>query len=268
MNLKVVGRLSSRYGGEMLTRGQSLADQVHKALLNWIQTHQVEQNGGALPSETEFAEIFSTSRATVREALARLERERLVIRRHGAGTFISPSFQKLSNTINELNDPLIMINRQGASAVVDKLEYFLGPVSEDSGRVLEIKPDDMVVHLRLCYLLDGVPTIGLEAIIPVLEFYVDNSSLPAFSRLARFASEVSGWNATHSIANIQAATADEPITSLLQIPVGHPVMVMKEVYFTDLGQPAFQSTLYILSNKVELDLLRNSDQSMNQIVIW
>ncbi len=252
----------------MITRSQSLADQLHKELLNWIHTNRTGQNGGSLPSETEFAEMFSTSRATIREALARLERERLVIRRHGAGTFISPSFHKLSDTINELNDPLTMIKRQGTNASVEKLEYSLGPVSEDSCHTLEIKEGDLAVHLHIRYVSYGAPVATLKAVIPVLDFYVNNSSLPHFSGLAHFASEVSGWTATHSIANIQAAAAAEPIASLLHIPTGHPLMVMKELYLTDLGQPAFQSTLYILSDKVELNLLRNSDQSMNQIVIW
>jgi GntR family transcriptional regulator len=252
----------------MITRGQSLADQVRKGLLDWIQTNQMGQNGKALPSETEFAEMFSTSRATVREALARLERERLIIRRHGAGTFISPSFHKLSNTLNELDDPLTLIQRQGVAAVVEKLGHFLGPVSEEAATVLEINLGDLAVHLQLRYLVDTVPTAALEAVIPVLEFYVDNTNLPPFSGLARFASEVSGWNATHTIANIQATAATEHAASLLQIDVGHPILMMKELYLTDLGQPAFQSTLYFLSNKVELNLLRNSDQSTNQIVIW
>jgi DNA-binding GntR family transcriptional regulator len=101
-----------------------------------------------------------------------------------------------------------------------------------------------------------------------LEFYTDNAKLPPFSGLARFASEISGWNATHTITNIQAIGAMEPIASLLKINAGHPILLMKELYLTDLGQPAFQSTIYFLSNKVELNLLRNSDQSLNQIVIW
>lgn len=252
----------------MITRGQSLADQVRKGLLDWIQTNQMGQNGKALPSETEFAEMFSTSRATVREALARLERERLIIRRHGAGTFISPSFHKLSNTLNELDDPLTLIQRQGASTVVEKLGYTLSPVSEDTANILAINPGDLAAHLQLRYLVDTVPAAVLEAVIPVLELYVANANLPPFSGLARFASEVSGWNATHTIANIQAIAATEHIASLAQIDVGHPILMMKELYLTDLGQPAFHSTLYILSNKAELNLLRNSDQSTNQIVIW
>lgn len=252
----------------MITRGQSLADQLHKEILNWIQSNRAGENGGALPSETELSEMFSTSRATVREALAQLERERLVIRRQGSGTYISPAFHKLSNTLNELNDPLTMIERTGTIATVGKLEYRLSPVSEDSARVLEIKPHDMAVHLRILYLLDSAPAALLEAVIPVFEFYTDSSSLPPFSSLGRFASEVSGWKATHSIATLRAVAATNPTASLLQVSVGQPLMAMEELCLTDSGQPCFSNFIYLLSNKVELDLLRNSDQFVNQVVIW
>jgi GntR family transcriptional regulator len=43
--------------------------------------------GRPLPSEPKLAEEFGVSRTTVRRALARLEDEQLILRRHGSGTF-------------------------------------------------------------------------------------------------------------------------------------------------------------------------------------
>ncbi|MEI7850023.1 MAG: GntR family transcriptional regulator [Chloroflexota bacterium] len=252
----------------MITRNQSLADQVHKEILNWIQANQADNARVTLPSETDLSDLFSTSRATVREALAQLERERLVIRRQGAGTYVSPAFHKLSNTINELNDPLILIGRNGTSATIGTLNLNLVPVDADSARNLEIKTGDSAVQLRILYLLDGEPAAGLEALIPAFEFYTSNPNLPPFSGLIRFAFEVSGRTATHSIATLRAVSASASLAGLLQVPTGQPLMSMEELYLTELGGPAFHSTLSILSNKVELDMLRNSDQSDHQIAIW
>jgi len=44
---------------------------------------------GKIPSERELMDIFSVSRTTVREAVAALEREGVVEKRHGKGTFIT-----------------------------------------------------------------------------------------------------------------------------------------------------------------------------------
>lgn len=51
--------------------------------------------GERLPSEAELSKQLGVSRATLREALRLLEEEKIVIRRHGVGTFINskPVFQ-------------------------------------------------------------------------------------------------------------------------------------------------------------------------------
>ncbi|WP_246075625.1 GntR family transcriptional regulator [Nonomuraea terrae] len=47
--------------------------------------------GGALPSEARLRRRYGASRTTVRQALAVLEREGLVVARHGRGRFVRPS---------------------------------------------------------------------------------------------------------------------------------------------------------------------------------
>jgi GntR family transcriptional regulator len=252
----------------MVNRNQPLSDQIHRELLNWIQSDKSEGNSRGLPSEAELAEMFSTSRATIREALSRLENERLVIRRQGSGTFISPAFPKLSKTINKLIDPLLMIGGNGKNATIGSLQYSLDQVRENSAHRLKIKPGDQAVHLHILYMQDDAPAAEMQAVIPVFKFYKDQASLPHFTNLIRFVSEVSGWNATHCITALRAVGATEQQASLLQVPAGQPLLVLEELFLTDLGNPAFDSTLYLLSNKVELDLLRNAEENFNQIAIW
>jgi GntR family transcriptional regulator len=65
---------------------QRLADNAYEA-------------GRPLPSEPKLAEEFGVSRTTVRRALARLESEQLIVRRHGSGTF--PLRAPLTNAIRD-----------------------------------------------------------------------------------------------------------------------------------------------------------------------
>ena len=53
-----------------------------------IETGQLRP-GERLPSEAELSKQLGVSRATLREALRLLEEEKIVIRRHGVGTFIN-----------------------------------------------------------------------------------------------------------------------------------------------------------------------------------
>ena len=66
--------------------------------------------GEKLPAERTFASAFGASRATIRTALSRLETERLVTRRIGAGTFVNTSVQAANEDVAELTSPLELID--------------------------------------------------------------------------------------------------------------------------------------------------------------
>jgi DNA-binding FadR family transcriptional regulator len=65
--------------------------------------------GEKLPAERNFASAFGASRATIRTALSRLETERLVTRRLGAGTFVNTALQAANAEVAELTSPLELI---------------------------------------------------------------------------------------------------------------------------------------------------------------
>jgi len=65
--------------------------------------------GEKLPAERTFASAFGASRATIRTALSRLETERLVTRRTGAGTFVNSSVAAADEDVAELTSPLELI---------------------------------------------------------------------------------------------------------------------------------------------------------------
>lgn len=67
-------------------------------------------HGEKLPAERQFAEAFGASRATIRSALIRLETERLVTRRLGAGTFVNYENHGDAEDVAELTSPLELID--------------------------------------------------------------------------------------------------------------------------------------------------------------
>lgn len=71
---------------EPLDRPASLAARVANNLRKELRSRYVV--GGQLPSEPELAVQLGVSRGTVRQALTMLEREGMIIRRQGAGTYV------------------------------------------------------------------------------------------------------------------------------------------------------------------------------------
>lgn len=58
--------------------------------------------GKKLPSEAELGRALGVSRVTLREALKVLEREGMLISRHGKGTFVSADWSFFNRTLNQL----------------------------------------------------------------------------------------------------------------------------------------------------------------------
>jgi GntR family transcriptional repressor for pyruvate dehydrogenase complex len=69
------------------SRPSRLADQLYGQILDRIVSGALPE-GEKLPSESQLCELYSVSRPVVREALSRLQADRVVISRHGSGTFV------------------------------------------------------------------------------------------------------------------------------------------------------------------------------------
>jgi GntR family transcriptional repressor for pyruvate dehydrogenase complex len=67
---------------------KGLPDQIYGDILNRILEGEYKE-GERLPTEHALAERFSTSRPTVREALARLRADGIISTRHGSGTTVA-----------------------------------------------------------------------------------------------------------------------------------------------------------------------------------
>jgi DNA-binding FadR family transcriptional regulator len=82
-----------------------ITEQLRQAILNGRYIH-----GEKLPAERQFASAFGASRATIRTALDRLETERLVTRRLGAGTFVNCRTRAETEDVAQLTSPLELID--------------------------------------------------------------------------------------------------------------------------------------------------------------
>ncbi|MFF2651719.1 GntR family transcriptional regulator [Streptomyces sp. NPDC058045] len=78
-----------------VARHARIADELRHRITNGNLTA-----GDQLPPESDLIKQYETSRQTVREALAALENEGLIVRRHGRGNFVRPSSGHTTYTPN------------------------------------------------------------------------------------------------------------------------------------------------------------------------
>src|SRR5258706_9698667 len=86
------------------SNGTRAYERIQQAVLKQIQSHQMKP-GDPVASERELARLHGVSPMTARHALALLEREGVVERRPGAGTFVAPPrihFNKLMSYTEQM----------------------------------------------------------------------------------------------------------------------------------------------------------------------
>lgn len=108
-----------------------------------------------LPSERELVNRFGVSRATVRQAIGRLEEEGLVYRTQGSGTFVAdPATISKSLVLTSFTEDMRSRRLTPDSRLLDLATR---PAPVTVARDLELSPGAEVVHVRRLRLADGLP---------------------------------------------------------------------------------------------------------------
>jgi GntR family transcriptional regulator len=120
-----------------------------------------------LPGERTLCELLNVSRMTLRRAIAQLVSEGLLIRRHGAGTFIHRTALRVDQPSSRLTSFTEDMRLRGFEASSRELErgVFL-PTPEDA-MMLGIRPDERVLRWRRLRLASSMPMAIEHAIVPL-----------------------------------------------------------------------------------------------------
>ena len=147
--------------------------------------------GDRLPSEAELCRRFDVSRMTARHAIQTLEREHLLFRQRGKGTFVSPR-----PVPRLLGSPLSFTestHRRGMRASSRVIEATHTPPTEADVKALDISVDDRVGLLERIRYADGIPMAIERAVLApscaeVVEVIGDGSLHDAFEAMGRIPS--------------------------------------------------------------------------------
>lgn len=196
---------------------------------------------GRLPDEAQLMSEYHASRNAVRAALAELQREGLISRVQGAGTFAA--VQKTRHTL------------QGANGVMSSV---VGGAARVASRVLSLEetPAPLGLALRLgveprvdCLVVDVVTDIDGHPAMLLTSYLAD----PVAGREVRRALAAGRWSGdwyellraaglgpTHRTVVAEAALGDELVASHLDVPVGAPVMRFeRQLRLGDHGVPEY-----------------------------
>ena len=194
--------------------------------------------GDAVPSERDLAKIHQVSLMTARHALASLEREGIVERRRGIGTFVAPPkihFNKLMSYTEQMASRSLTAGSKVLFARIIDSEH-------EAAARLSLPPTNNLIKLERLRHAAGEPfaleTCYLNAVefSGLLDAPVDRESL--FALLERNYKVELGY----ADEEIDVTAADPRIAELLAVPLREPLLRIRQVIYSTKGK----ATMYVL----------------------
>lgn len=212
-------------------------------ILDLIQRNQLPPDR-RLPSEEALAEKAGMSRTTIRSALLNLERQGVVIRRHGLGTFASSTPVRMATSLESLSSIAGVIRSNGLAPQTEHYQLtteFEPPA--DVCKWLDLPDASPVYRVERLYLADEHPAIYVINRIPL---YLDGRLID----MSEFAGEVLPFfemslrlPIERVTAEVRAVSANRALSPAMSVNLGDPLLLLEQVAYAK-DRPVAHSLAY------------------------
>ena len=196
------------------------------------------QPGDPVTSERELARLHKVSLMTARHALAGLEREGVVERRRGAGTFVAAPkihFNKLMSYTEHMS----------ARGLVPRSRVLVAKIVEHEAEVaarLALPATTALVKIERLRETGDEPFALETCYLPAKEFAdLTKASLGRSSLFATLKQEYD-VELAYADEEVDATTAEANVAELLQVPRGTAVLRIRQVIYSTKGK----ATIYVV----------------------
>jgi GntR family transcriptional regulator len=194
--------------------------------------------GDLVDSERELSRIHGVSLMTARQALIALEREGMVVRRRGAGTFVAPPkihFNKLMSYTEQMSGRGLAVSSRVLSLSVIHTE------PEIAAR-LALPSTSRLAKLERLRLGADEPFAVETCYFSADEFAGMTRAMLGRVSLFSILEHDYGLQIAHADEEVDATTVDAQSARLLAIPQGAAVLRIRQKIYSTKGAPA----LYVL----------------------
>ncbi len=201
---------------------------IMRALTRAIRQGVID-NGEALPSERDLATALGVSRVTVRNALALLVKDGLLVQRPGAGTYVSFRFEQPLSKLTGFTEDMLS---RGKKPTVKWLDRSSGIASPEEALALRLSPGAHVSRLYRIRFADGVPLCLERAVLP--RKILPNPGTLEFSLYVEL--EKRGLRPVRALQKLRAQLVEGESAQLLQVRSGSACLYIERCSFAEDGR--------------------------------
>lgn len=216
--------------------------------------------GSKLPNEEALCNRFNVSRITLREAVRGLIEDGYVIRRQGAGTFVTsgPALRNSLDTNFSYTEYLESSGIKVSKMILDARR--LGG-DEEVAADLDLGADDAFVVIRRVRIAGERPAIYSIDSLPA-DIVDPERDFEAFSGSLYKLLGSRGHDIDHARTVITPVLATSEIAEILDVPAGTPLQHLKQVDFNTAGRPVMRSLEWHVPSVIELRVYRRGPGPM------
>ncbi len=244
-----------------LVRQQPLSLQIKQILIDRIYSGEYLTDM-QLPAEDDLASEFKVSRATIRSALSSLATMGLVVRRQGAGTFVT-KVPRVSNPLDKAIDFQDLIRSYQLKPGFNQVYCGLEKVNPNLADLLRIPEGSDVLEVHKIFTANDQPVIFCVNTLPIHLFPQEllKQALDSPQRLEPFFDFLEkelGLKVEYYFARVRPVLARKCKFHIpLPIAKNSPVLEIDEVAFTADGIPIFHTYEYHPENQMRFELVRH-----------
>lgn len=232
----------------------SLYMTARNAILDAIEEGEIAQND-RLPSEEALAEMFSVSRATIRNALQSMENDGLINKRHGSEATVNRVCLGLNMRIDEAKgfSDLIAASGHTPGEIYKTLER--KAFDSKVAKKLQLKKDSEGIVLTKLLSGDGNPVVFLR------EYYPD-TTLHKVPDLEDFPPDIYELSdlyfakaISYTVREISAVRESESLLKAMKLKSGTGFIKMEEIHYSDDNNPIAYNETYIRDSIMKLQVV-------------
>ncbi|RRD39057.1 GntR family transcriptional regulator [Leptotrichia sp. OH3620_COT-345] len=141
--------------------------QIYDHFKTLIKNEELSEGEALLP-ERELANMFKVSRATIRQALQKLEEDNLIYRLHGSGTFVShKTIKQELSAFYSFYEETVKAGKTPSSRV---LSYETVSTNKELAEIFKIASSVNIMHIKRLRLIDNEPVMYEDTFIPLNRF--------------------------------------------------------------------------------------------------
>ncbi len=242
-------------------RPQRDAHRVAKHELAALIERLVVSGQDRLPSEEELAEMLEVSRATVRSALLSLQKDGVVQRLHGRGTYINRHALRAQANISQDRAFAEILAEMGHEVVTDSTDIRLEETTTSISRIFDWAEVTHLCVIRRVFYADGQPAVFAIDHVPMSVLPGDelpdlgNESIFDFLRLQ------ADRQVRYSVAEIVPTVPPAEVVGALALSASVPVLLLEHTHVDESDVPVAFTQAYVNDKFLRFSVVRTYTNS-------